>query len=95
VTRENRPTFTLPARYYTEPDVFRREIESFFCRSWISGGRAEAVPNPGDYFLRELAGESLIVVRDRAGSLRAFYNVCRHRGTRICTRAEGNFGERI
>jgi Rieske 2Fe-2S family protein len=95
VTRENKPAFTLPARYYTDADVFRREIESFFCRSWICAGRVEAIANPGDYFLREFAGESLIVVRDRAGSLRAFYNVCRHRGTRMCTRGEGNFGERI
>ena len=95
MTRENKPGFTLPARYYTDADVFRREIEHFFCRSWICVGRAEAIPDAGDYFLREFAGESLIVVRDRSGLLRAFYNVCRHRGTRMCTQAEGSFGERI
>lgn len=86
---------TLPARYYTDADVFRCEMESFYFQSWICAGRAESIPNPGDYFLREFAGESIIIVRDRTGDLRAFYNVCRHRGTRICPADEGNFAGRI
>jgi glycine betaine catabolism A len=81
---------TLPARYYTDPDVFRKEIETFYFGSWICAGRDADIPNPGDYFLREIAGESLIVVRDAAGSVRAHYNVCRHRGTRMCTSPQGN-----
>jgi len=85
---------TLPARYYTDPEVFREEIESFYFGSWICAGREAAIPNAGDYFLREIAGESLIVVRDGAGGVRAHYNVCRHRGTRMCTSPEGNL-ERI
>ncbi len=86
---------TLPARYYTDPVLFREELERFFCQTWICAGRAEAIPNPGDYFLRDVAGESIIVVRDTTGALRAFYNVCRHRGTRMCTAAEGRFAGRI
>ena len=86
---------TLPARYYTDPDVFRQELESFFFHGWICAGRADAIPGPGDYFLREIGGESIIVVRGAAGEPRAFYNVCRHRGTRICTSGEGNFAGRI
>jgi Rieske 2Fe-2S family protein len=90
-----KPSSTLPASYYTDPEVFRREIERFFFQSWICAGRASFVPRPGDYFLREIAGESIIVTRDAAGNVRAFYNVCRHRGTRMCTAAEGNFAGRI
>jgi Rieske 2Fe-2S family protein len=86
---------TLPARYYTSPEIFRQEIESFYCQSWICAGRADVIPNPGDYFLREIAGESIIVVRQNASAVRAFHNVCRHRGTRLCTAAEGNVGSRI
>ncbi len=86
---------TLPARYYTSKEIFRQEIESFYCQSWICAGRADAIPNPGDYFLRDVAGESIIVVRHSANSVRAFYNVCRHRGTRLCSAAEGNVGARI
>ena len=58
-------------------------------------GAQIAIPNAGDYFLREIAGESMIVVRAGAGSVEAFYNVCRHRGTRLCTAAEGSFAGRI
>ena len=86
---------TLPARYYTDPGLFRDELERFYCRSWICVGRANQLPAPGDYFLREVADESIILTRDESGSLRAFYNVCRHRGTRLCARAEGHFDGRI
>ncbi|HEX4227904.1 MAG TPA: aromatic ring-hydroxylating dioxygenase subunit alpha [Bryobacteraceae bacterium] len=86
---------TLPACYYTDSDHFRREIDTFFFEDWICAGRADAIPNAGDYFLRDIAGESLIIVRSGAGSVEAFYNVCRHRGTRLCTVAEGNFAGRI
>jgi Rieske 2Fe-2S family protein len=85
---------TLPARYYTDPEVFRKEIESFYFGSWICVGRDAAIPNTGDYFLREIGGESIVVVRDTAGDVRAHYNVCRHRGTRMCTVPQGNL-ERI
>ena len=86
---------TLPARYYTDRDLFREELESFFFSNWICAGRADAIPQPGDYFLREIAGESIVVVRQTTGALKAFYNVCRHRGTRLCTTTGGNLGGRI
>ena len=86
---------TLPARYYTDPEIFRAELERFYFDRWICAGRADAIPNPGDYFLRDIAGESIIVTRDSGGSVRAFFNVCRHRGTRMCTDPEGAFDGRI
>ena len=86
---------TLPARYYTDPQLFRDELERFYCESWVCAGRAEQVAKPGDYFLREVAGESIIVTRDRQNKIRAFYNVCRHRGTKLVTESEGSFSGRI
>ena len=86
---------TLPARYYTDPEIFRQELETFFCRMWVCAGREEQVANPGDYFLSEVAGESIIVTRDSGGVLRTFYNVCRHRGTRMCREQDGKFATRI
>ena len=91
----DRPAFTLPARYYTSPEIFHAEIERFYFHSWICAGRAESISKPGDYFLRNFAGESLIVTRDGAGAIRAFFNVCRHRGTRMCSAPEGAFAGRI
>lgn len=85
---------TLPARYYTDPEIFRKEIERFYFGRWICAGRDSAIPNPGDYFLCELAEESVIVTRDVAGDVRAFYNVCRHRGTRLCEAHEGSLPNR-
>ncbi len=86
---------TLPARYYTDPERHRRELERFYFGSWICSGREEQIVEPGAYFLREAAGESVIVTRDTDGKPRAFYNVCRHRGTRMCTVAEGRLPGRI
>jgi glycine betaine catabolism A len=91
----SKPAFTLPARYYTSLEVFHAEMERFYFRSWICAGRAERIPKPGDYFLRNFAGESLIVTRDGDGRIRPFFNVCRHRGTRICSAPEGAFAGRI
>ena len=86
---------TLPGRYYTDPEIFRRELETFFCQMWFCAGRTERISNAGEYFLCVIAGESVIVTRDTSGALRAFYNVCRHRGTRICAEEHGKFSGRI
>jgi len=80
---------TLPGRYYTSAEVFAREQERIFGRRWICIGRAADAPAPGDFVVARVAGESLIVVRGKDGRSRAFYNVCRHRGTRICTEERG------
>ncbi len=94
MTKKSIP-MTLPARYYTDPEVHRQEIERFYFGRWICAGRAERIPPPGDYFLCEVAGESVILTRDSNGVIRAFFNVCRHRGTRMCTASEGAFEGRI
>jgi len=86
---------TMPGEYYTSPDIFAEEKERVFAPSWHCVGRAIAVANTGDYVLRTVAGESIIILRDRSGELRAFFNVCRHRGTRLCEAAKGHFSETI
>jgi len=86
---------TLPARYYTDPAIFQQEMESFFFGMWVCAGRAEQLEQAGDYFLADIAGESVIVTRDASGKSRAMYNVCRHRGTRMCREAQGKFAGRI
>lgn len=88
-------SFTLPGEYYTQQGVFDEEVEKIALRQWHCVGRADRIARAGEFFLRTIAGESLIVVRDREGAIRAHYNVCRHRGTRICERASGKFSETI
>ena len=86
---------TLPGRYYTLAEIYAEERERIFTARWICVGRAAEIPAAGDYLLRTIAGESVIVVRGRDGALRAFYNVCRHRGTRLCEEPRGRFSETI
>jgi Rieske 2Fe-2S family protein len=86
---------TMPGRYYTAPEILSEEQEKIFARHWISIGRAADFPAPGDYRLVDVAGESLIVLRDPRAGLRAFFNVCRHRGTRLCTASPGRLSETI
>ena len=89
-TLEARAT-TLPGSYYTSRDVFDREAERIFSRRWVCVGRADTIGQPGDYRLAAFGGESLILVRGRDGRARAFFNVCRHRGTRLCEEPAGRF----
>ncbi|HWA16202.1 MAG TPA: aromatic ring-hydroxylating dioxygenase subunit alpha [Gemmatimonadales bacterium] len=74
---------TLPRFHYLDPAAFEREKERIFFREWVCAGRGEEVPNPGDYLLLDIVGESILLVRDRDGSLKAHYNVCRHRGSQL------------
>ena len=62
---------------------------------WICAGRTEQVERPGQFFVRDVLGESIIVTRAASGAVHAFYNVCRHRGTRLCTEHEGTFAGSI
>lgn len=82
---------TLDGRYYTSPEVFALEQERIFAGSWICVGREEQLPHPGDYFTCQVAGESLLVLREPDGTVIAFFNVCRHRGTRLCSQDSGKF----
>lgn len=86
---------TLPGKFYTSPDVLADEQERIFGNAWICVGRESEVTEPGKYFLATVANESLIIVRDRAGVLHAHFNVCRHRGTRLCEEHAGTFSATI
>ncbi len=98
---------TLAQRYFVSPEIFALEQSKIFSKQWILVGHQSQIPKAGDYFSSEVAGESLIVVRDHSStrepagaerpgraarsvdereasqSIRGFYNVCRHRGTRL------------
>jgi len=73
----------LPPRVFHDPDVFHFEQERWFARTWLCVGREEDVAEPGTYLLAQVAGESVCVIRQRDGAVRAFYNVCRHRGSTL------------
>lgn len=74
---------TLEQKYFASPEIFAEEQENIFAKQWVLVGHQNQIATPGDYFVAAVAGESLIVVRDQRAVIRGFYNVCRHRGTRL------------
>jgi Rieske 2Fe-2S family protein len=74
---------SLPQKYFVSPEVFAAEQKKIFPKNWLLVGHQSQLEKSGDFFLVTIAGESLIVVRDQKSEVRAFYNVCRHRGTRL------------
>jgi Rieske 2Fe-2S family protein len=81
--------FTLPARYYTDTSLFRRELDGLFGTMWFYAARSEEIAAPGQYVVREINGHNIVVTRNERGRVRAFHNVCRHRGTRLCSESAG------
>ena len=61
---------TLPAAYYVDGEYFKREMSALFGRMWLCAGRAESVERPGQFFVREVLGESVIVTRAQSGVVR-------------------------
>jgi Rieske 2Fe-2S family protein len=92
---EDRPTAsptllpTLPGEAYVDPAYFAREQSAVFERMWFCAVRADDLPTPGSFRTVEVGRESVLVSRARDGGPRAFFNVCRHRGARLCTEAAG------
>jgi Rieske 2Fe-2S family protein len=95
---------SLAGRYYTSSEVFAREMEHVFGTRWLYAGRVNGLERPGSYALYELGTrshsldqvrpESILLVRGEDDQIRAFYNVCRHRGARLCT-SDGHAQGRI
>jgi len=76
----------MPKSVYTSPEFLAQEQRHIFAKDWICAGRAETLPNPGDYLTLTLAEEPVIVLRDRDGSIKAMSNVC---GCQRCWRGAG------
>ena len=74
---------SLPQKYFVSPEIFAKEQENIFSRNWLLVGHQSQIANAGDYIVQDVNRESLIVIRDKDEAIRGFYNVCRHRGTRL------------
>jgi phenylpropionate dioxygenase-like ring-hydroxylating dioxygenase large terminal subunit len=81
--------YSLDRRFYCDDEVFAADMETVIGRKWIVAGHIDRVRNKGDYFLYKIGNESIIIVRSDDATINAFYNVCRHRGSLICTKPSG------
>jgi glycine betaine catabolism A len=80
---------TLAQRYFVSPEIFAQEQKKIFSKQWVLVGHQSQIAQAGDYLTAEVAGESLIIVRDKRGAVHGFYNVCRHRGSRLIENRNG------
>ena len=75
---------------FVDQDIYQKEQEQVFARSWLFIGHESQVEKGGDYFVSRMGEESVILCRDREGQIHAFLNSCRHRGMKVCRYDEGN-----
>ena len=85
----------LPAWAYTSEELLELEKELLFKSHWQIAGHVSDAPDPGSYFCFDVAGERALIVRDKQGEIRAFHNVCRHRGSRVVTEPSGRCGSAL
>jgi p-cumate 2,3-dioxygenase subunit alpha len=87
---ERAARFGIARNSYVDPDIFRLELQEVFSKCWLYVGHESEVKAPGDFRARNVAGRSLIFLRDRNGIVRCFLNICPHRGAQLCRQREGN-----
>jgi phenylpropionate dioxygenase-like ring-hydroxylating dioxygenase large terminal subunit len=83
----------LPAWTYDNAELTSLEIEQVFLRNWLFVGHVAELPNSGDYQCFSMGDERAVVVRDGEGEIRAFYNLCRHRASRVVAEESGHCGK--
>jgi glycine betaine catabolism A len=83
------PGHTLPQEFYTDPEIFEFDLEAIHSRSWILVGIEGELPLAGSYLATTVGRSPVVIVRDHEGTLRSFYNICRHRGAQICEIGHG------
>lgn len=80
----------IPAYILADPTIYKLEHEKIFMKTWILLGHESELSEKNDYLTRDLAGYSVIIARGQDGEIRAFYNMCTHRGMKLCRADKGN-----
>ena len=88
--KSQKSNHSLDQQFYVDEIIFKLDLENFFFKQWIFVGHVSRIPNIGDYFLLNVGNESIIIIRDSNNIIHAHFNVCRHRGSQICLKDEGN-----
>src|SRR5436190_1464451 len=86
---EYRPGWSLPGPFYSDEDLYQADLERIWRAGWLFAGHSCEIPKAGDYFTLQVGADSIAIVRGAGGIIRGFHNVCRHRGSLVCTGAAG------
>lgn len=87
--RQRKERHALPGAAYSDPEVYRQDLERIWHREWIFAGHTFELEKPGQYLTLQIGDYPIAVVRGGDGQVRAFHNACRHRGSKVCTEAKG------
>ncbi|MFK7861663.1 MAG: aromatic ring-hydroxylating dioxygenase subunit alpha [Granulosicoccus sp.] len=87
---EHQPGYTLPQRFYTDESVYEHDLQRIFYSQWLFAIPACEIPDTGDFVTHKVGRYSLVIVRDADHKIRAFHNVCRHRGATLCSENKGS-----
>ena len=90
-----RPFHTLERAFYTDPEIFRNDLDLIFNRHWIFAGVEPDIPEPGDVMTLKVGENSILICRDDDGSIHAMHNVCRHRAARLISTETATVGRLV
>ena len=89
-----RPGFALPSALFSDERVYAADLEHIFARHWLFVASEAEIPEPGDYKAYQIGAYPIFILRQDDGSIAAFHNTCRHRGSRILQQASGVVGSK-
>jgi len=85
-----KPGWSLDQRFYTDQDIYDLELRNILLKNWFVSGHVSQIPDSGDFIVSTMDKESAIIVRGSDGEVKAFANVCRHRGSLVCLQESGS-----
>jgi len=89
------PNHGLPGSFYNDPDLYQIDLEAIWYKEWVFAGHDAEILEAGEYITIQLGAYPIILIRGRDGEVRAFHNVCRHRGFKICDAPKGKVKRRL
>ncbi len=92
---ERDAAYSLPAAFYNDERLFQLDLQEIFEKEWLFAGMTCEIPTKGSYFTLDVGDNPVVVVRGQDGAIHAFHNVCRHRGSRLCTRGSGKVAKLV
>ena len=92
---QRKPDHALPGALYSDPDVYRQDLEQIWHKSWIFAGHTFELEKSGQYLSLQIGDYPVAIVRGADKQIRAFHNACRHRGSKVCPEASGKVAKLV